>query len=321
MKILRKISALVLSLAAVITMSAVSNSFSEDISPSLSAGKVATSGGRLNVRSSPSTSGTRLIQLINHTEVILLEKSGGWWYICYGDGKYGYVSADYIVEYDSSYEAQVTTQSGRLNVRSGRGTGYAIIDKLDSGTRVAVIESSGGWCRILYDGISTGYVSSDYLTKPGVMLSVPSYKQTDSRWSYVTIGSSGKTIGKIGCALTCVSMTESYRTGDTLYPSYLAKTLNFSSDGSLYWPAGYVHSYGGDWMSKVRSLLDSGKPVILCARTSSYSTHFVVVTGYKQDGKLSADDFYINDPGSKYRTTLEDLFEVYPYFYKITYYS
>ena len=81
LKILRKISALVLSLAAVISMSAVSNAFAKDISPSLSAGIVATSGGRLNVRSSPSTSGTRLIQLINHTEVILLEKSGGWWYI------------------------------------------------------------------------------------------------------------------------------------------------------------------------------------------------------------------------------------------------
>ena len=290
-------------------------------SPSLRGGIVTTSGGRLNVRNSPSTSASKLTQLINKTEVTLVEKNGNWWKICYGSNKYGYVSADYIKVYEDSYEAKVTTAGGRLNVRSGGGTGYSVKAQLNNGSSVVVLSKSGSWSRILYNGISYGYVSSSYLSQGDVKLSVPSFKQNDSRWARVKLGNYGKNIGQIGCALTCLSMTESYRTGTTVYPSEMKNKLTFSADGSLYWPTRYVHNYGSGYLSTMKSILDSGRPVILCAKTSAGSTHFVVVTGYRNNGSLSADDFYINDPGSKTRDTLNELFNVYPRFYKLVYYS
>lgn len=310
-------------LSLFITVAAVSIAGAEVYadSPSVKAGIVATAGGRLNVRSKPSTSAGKLAQLINKTEITLIEKDGNWWKIRYGADKYGYVSADYIKVYEDSYVSKVVTSGGRLNVRSGGGTGYSVKAQLNNGSSVVVLSRSGSWSRILYNGISYGYVSSSYLSQGDVKLSVPSFKQNDSRWASIKLGSYGKNIGQIGCALTCLSMTESYRTGTIVYPSEMKNKLSFSADGSLYWPTRYVHNYNSGYLSTMKSILDSGRPVILCAKTTGGSTHFVVVTGYRNNGSLSADDFYINDPGSKTRDTLNELFNVYPRFYKLVYYS
>ena len=55
-----------------------------------------------------------------------------------------------------------------LNIRSGPGTGHAVIGSLADGDRVVVLESLEGWHRVLYldgDGqAAQGYVSADYLT-------------------------------------------------------------------------------------------------------------------------------------------------------------
>ncbi len=53
--------------------------------------------------------------------------------------------------------ATVTADSG-LNVRSGPGTNYPIVDGLSKGSKVTVLEQSNGWCKI-----STGWVSAEFL--------------------------------------------------------------------------------------------------------------------------------------------------------------
>ena len=59
----------------------------------------------------------------------------------------------------------VTAKIG-LNVRAGRGTGYARIGGLDLGATVAVSEIVDGWATIQYGG-RTAYVSAAYLKKSG----------------------------------------------------------------------------------------------------------------------------------------------------------
>lgn len=288
-----------------------------------SAGRVTTSGGRLNVRSSASTGASSVAALHNGTYVTLISKSGSWWRVEYGNGAYGYCHAGYITPVSGS-TATVSTQSSALNVRSGAGTSYGKIGSLPKGQVVIVLSTDRGWSRILYHGTKTGYVSAQYLsgsTYPGISLGVPSFKQTDSRWANVTIGNSGKTMAQIGCATTAVAMMQSYRTGTTIYPDAMSRQLSYTSSGSLYWPSDYVTvTDSAGYLGAIYAQLKQGKPVLFGARNAYGKQHWVVITGYTGSDALSAAGFTVNDPGSNYRTNLQQFLNAYPTFYKYFYY-
>ncbi len=286
------------------------------------AGYVATAQGNLNVRSSAKSSAQVVSTLKKGAYVTLLSKSSQWWRVEYADGRYGYCHGDYIGQV-SSERATVKITDGSLNVRSGAGTGFSVTGRLTKGEGVLVLSRSGAWSRILYHGTKTGYVSSSYLLSgdasayPAVKLSVPSYKQTDSRWANVKIGSSGKTIAQIGCATTAIAMIESYRAGRTIYPDEMSRRLSYSSSGNVYWPADYKVSVSfSGYLSKIYSELKAGRPVLIGAKNSYGSQHWVVVTGFTGADTLSAGSFTVNDPGSKTRTTLSQFLSAYPTFYK-----
>ncbi len=290
------------------------------------AGVVSLSSGRLNVRSSASTRGEILTSLANGSYITLILKSGDWYYVEYADGRFGYCHKNYI-KLDSAKTAKVNTQSTSLNVRSGAGTEYSVKDSVRKGDIVIILSNSNGWSKILYDGVKTGYVSSKYIeinsnqTYSKVSLSVPSYKQTDSRWANVIIGNSGKTIGKIGCATTAIAMMESYRTGTTTYPDAMSRKLSYSSNGNVYWPGNYVAvTNTSGYLQKIYQKLKEGKPVMFGAKKSNGSQHWVVITGYNGGETLTASGFTINDPGTKYRTNLQHLLNEYPVVYKYFYY-
>ena len=56
----------------------------------------------------------------------------------------------------------VTTNGGRLNLRTGAGMSYEIIDQLRNGEEVTVIGSEGDWYEVIVPE-KKGYVHSDYL--------------------------------------------------------------------------------------------------------------------------------------------------------------
>ena len=290
------------------------------------AGIVSLSSGRLNVRKSASTSGVILTSLSNGSYITLISKSGDWYYVEYADSKFGYCHKNYI-KLDSGKTAKVVTQSTALNVRSGAGAEYYIKDSVKKGEVVIVLSQSNGWSKILYDGVKTGYVSSQYISVTQneayskISLSVPDFKQTDSRWANVVIGNSGKTIGKIGCATTAIAMMESYRTGTIIYPDAMSKKLSYSSSGNVYWPSNYVAvTNTNGYLQNIYQKLKEGKPVMFGAKKSNGSQHWVVITGYSGGETLSASGFIINDPGTKYRTNLQDLLNEYSIIYKYFYY-
>ncbi len=294
------------------------------------AGQVSLTSGNLNVRSYASSSAPIVKKLANQSYITLISKSGSWWYVEYAKGEYGYCHTSYIDTV--SYQTRaVNITSGSLNVRSGAGVSYAKKGTLSKGEVVIVLSNSGGWSRILYHGTRTGYVNASYLaTKTdtsyqsysAVSLSVPSFKQTDSRWANVKIASSGKTISQIGCATTAVAMMESYRTGQTIYPDAMSKRLSYTSSGNMYWPSNYttVTSSSG-YLNKIYSLLKQGKPVLFGAKTRAGKQHWVVIAGYNGAADtLTASGFRINDPGSNSRVTLQQFLNEYPVFYKYFYY-
>ena len=288
------------------------------------AGAVTTAEGPLNVRKSASTGSKIVTTLKKGSYITLISKSNGWWKVEYGKNQYGYCHGDYITIVQGT-PAIVATQSGSLNVRKGAGASYAKVASLQKGEVVLHLTTANGWSRILYHGTKTGYVSSQYLsgTSTGisaVSLKVPSFKQFDSRWANVKIGSSGKTISKIGCATTAIAMMESYRTGTTIYPDAMSKKLSYTSSGSVYWPSHYVTvTTGANYLDKIYAQLKAGKPVLFGAKNSSGGQHWVVITGFA-GGSFTAENFTIQDPGSNTRVNLRQFLNAYPTFYKYFYY-
>ncbi len=294
------------------------------------AGKVTTNATALNVRSNASAGSTIKAKLPRNSYITLISKNGKYWRVQYSASGYGYCHTDYITT-ASTKTRTVKTTSGRLRVRSTASANSTVKAYLSSGSEVTVLSTSGSFSRIVYNGTKTGYVSSAYLTTPSntssnnsykaIKLNVPSFKQTDSRWANVTLGSSGQTIGKIGCATTAIAMLESYRTGTTIYPHNMAKKLSYTSGGAVYWPSHYtIITSSSGYLSKIYNTLKEGKPVLIGAKKANGSQHYVVITGVKATNSLTTSSFYINDPGSNTRTTLNDFFTAYPYFYKMMHY-
>jgi len=65
-------------------------------------------------------------------------------------------------EDDNTTPGRVTTNGGRLNLRTGAGMSYEIIDQLRNGEEVTVIGTEGDWYKVIVPE-KTGYVHSDYL--------------------------------------------------------------------------------------------------------------------------------------------------------------
>lgn len=293
------------------------------------AGLVNTASTALNVRSSPSAASEKITSLAKNSYVTLVERSGDWWKVEYADGQYGYCSDSYIYETDA-YAAYVRTDGGSLNVRTGAGTTYTVKDRIANGEELFVLWKTGSWSKVLYNGTSTGYVYSSYLgtsetktdagteTDNAISLDVPSYKQLDSRWKNVTLGSSGKTVGTSGCTTTCIAMAESCLQGYTITPGTMAKTLTYDSSGNLYWPTGYYAYTASNYLTKIYSELQNGRPVLVGSKTYSGGQHWVLVTGFT-GGSITTSSFVINDPGVSSRSTLAAFFSDYPVFYKIVY--
>ena len=284
----------------------------------IKAGAVTTAGGSLNVRTQPYTASPTAASLKKGSYLTLHSRSGDWWKVEYDKGRFGYCHANYITVVQGT-AVSVNIRSGSLNVRSGPGTQYGKAASLYAGEPVLLLSTSGGWSRILYHGTKTGYVSSQYLSgyfNP-VSLSVPNFKQTDSRWADKMVGDSGKPFSQIGCATTAVAMMESARQGRVIYPDVMSQQLRYTPSGDLYWPSHYIASTDpSGYLERIYQKLTQGKPVLLGMKNAYGSQHFVVVTGFTGGDTLTAGRFTIHDPGTYSRTNLGQLLNGYPTFYK-----
>lgn len=289
------------------------------------AGTVTTASGVLFVRNSPG--GNIISSLEKGRTVMLAGEENGWYKVEYESGRYGYSSKSYITPITASEYKTVKTTLGRLNVR--KSAGGEIINSLASGSKVAVLSTSGSWSKVVYNGSSIGFVSSNYLISTdqnsgykAIKLNVPDYKQTDSRWANHKIGNTNQTISLIGCTTTALAMAESYRTGTTIYPHKMEERLSYSSSGMLYWPSNYAATTDfNNYLSLIYSKLKEGKPVIVGAKKANGSQHWVIVTGVKATDTLKPTDFIINDPGTSTRTNLGHFFSTYHYLHKIVWYT
>lgn len=122
--------------------------------------------------------------------------------------------------------------------------------------------------------------------------------QRNSKWSFVNIGQSSKTIGNFGCLITVLSMFSSWY-GKFLDPAFLAKHLKFTASGLLIWksitdselPFKFVYRYYKRDDAKIKQILKSKDGA--CALQVNKGKHWVALIGYSRiHGYKIADPFY-----------------------------
>lgn len=137
----------------------------------------------VNFRSAPSTSSTSYGELKNGTKVNVVGISSGWYKVTY-NGKTGYIHPDYITLASSSSSSTGTTIapantvtsttgtagtvkcSTSVNLRSEASTSSSILAELKNGTKITVVSTANGWCKVTYSG-KTGYIKQDYVSTTG----------------------------------------------------------------------------------------------------------------------------------------------------------
>lgn len=133
----------------------------------------------LSIRSGPGTSYAIVGQLSNGAQIIVDELKNGWAHI---KNTSGYCSADYLtrikdyVEDATPQEPEESFVAGvyrvkvdtSLSVRSGPGTSYDIIGRLQNGDEIVVDSAENGWAHLMDTGAGSGrYCSMDYLIRIG----------------------------------------------------------------------------------------------------------------------------------------------------------
>jgi uncharacterized protein YraI len=141
------------------------------------------SDGPVNVRSGPGTGYSVIDTIVYGTNGLVVDgpvfANGYTWYeLNYvGGSSDGWVAGDFLALASTgggfAVGDLVAVDSGPLNVRSGPGTGYAVIDKLSTGDQGEVLDgpvSADGytWYQINYSfGGYTGWVAGEFLSYAG----------------------------------------------------------------------------------------------------------------------------------------------------------
>ncbi len=138
----------------------------------------------LNVRETPSTSGTLVGELPAGQQIVIYGEENGWYKVMgtdvNGNKIIGYASSDYIAVL---YDAEVIGIDDNLNVRSQPSTSSDIVGKLQNGNKLTVIgELEGDWYSIETDSLK-GYCSSNYIQINGKIfteIEIPSEGNPDA---------------------------------------------------------------------------------------------------------------------------------------------
>ena len=137
----------------------------------------------VNVRQKASTSSKVVGKLYADCVATVIEEEGNWVYVNSGNVT-GYVVKDYLLLGDAAeaaiakkYAPKVQVTANVLNVRSGAGIGYGVLDTFTKGKEAELLEQGKEWMKIRYTSggtTKTGYVYAKYVKITGE----PKYGET-----------------------------------------------------------------------------------------------------------------------------------------------
>lgn len=121
-------------------------------------GTIAASGG-LNLRESPSASGTVLTTVPEGTVVTLTDKQDQWYKTTYLS-KTGWLSAAYL---KVTLPKGLVGAAGGLNLRETPSATGTVLTTIPKGTSVELLDRQGQWYKATYQD-KTGWIAADYVT-------------------------------------------------------------------------------------------------------------------------------------------------------------
>ena len=137
----------------------------------------------VNVRQSGSTSSEIVGKLYTDCVATVIKEEGNWVYVNSGNVT-GYVVKDYLLLGNEAEEAiaqkyapKIEVTANVLNVRSGAGTGYSVVDTFQKGDTAELLEQGKEWIKIRFnegEKTKTGYVYATYVKVTGE----PKYGET-----------------------------------------------------------------------------------------------------------------------------------------------
>ena len=131
----------------------------------------------VNFRSGASLNAGIIGSLSNGAAVTIIGVNGNWYQV-QANGQTGYVSSDYIKVGGSAAPAPGgnggqstggtagTVKGDYVRMRSGPGTGYAILGTYNNGTALTINGTESGWTKVTIGGVN-GYIRSDYVAASG----------------------------------------------------------------------------------------------------------------------------------------------------------
>lgn len=169
---------------------------------------VSSNGGSVRLRKGAGTGYGTITELAVGTQVTVLSHGATWDYVRYGTTT-GYMMSQYLSTTKpstggssstppstSEYTAYiVSSNGGKVNVRTGAGSGYGSKGQLPYGTMVTVLARGTSWSYIT-DGTLTGYVKNDYLSSTPPSGSSGSSSSTAKQVTGVTLSNLTPGVGE-----------------------------------------------------------------------------------------------------------------------------
>lgn len=123
----------------------------------------------LNLRATASLDAKVLDYYHNGVKVTILKAGDTWHKVQVEDGKIGYMMAKFLKMTNDTaamqpFQAKVINVNGGsyVNFRKAGSLSASIIDRIDVGTSVTVIEHGTDWCKVVIDGVE-GFMSTWFL--------------------------------------------------------------------------------------------------------------------------------------------------------------
>jgi SH3-like domain-containing protein len=106
-----------------------------------------------NIRSGPSTSDAVIWQVEKYHPLNVLRSQGDWCLFEDFEGDRGWIHRSLLVNAKT-----VVVKKNQCNVRSGPGTGNAILFTVDKGVPFKVLEEKGKWLHVVHADGDTGWI-------------------------------------------------------------------------------------------------------------------------------------------------------------------
>ncbi len=106
-----------------------------------------------NVRSGPGITNEVLWKIEKHHPLLILKKSGSWYYFRDFEGDQGWIHKSLINKISS-----IITKKEKSNIRSGPGTTFKILFAVEKGIPFKVINQKGTWIHIQHADGEKGWI-------------------------------------------------------------------------------------------------------------------------------------------------------------------